>query len=669
MSDKRDHPEEIKKYKESHKNFETEWFGKSLGESGGFFDDVPVQFPSSSYYGPLPAPFFPTDPGFFDNVPENLSFRKSRQNSQRTDNASLGSNPHLPPQQSPPAQTYSQPGSSSRAINNNMLPLQTIDLKRSESFPEQSQISSKQIKILGSPTSDINLTNTSLRTISVGQINGQISSIQNIVVQQQNSVNLNNQERKDEQQHPANIPSIKKIQNEAPSFNLPPQKSEPIKASQTYQTNKIPPSYPSTVESKTHITFNPYESQKSYQPVTFQNAQTTQSQNQGLGYKQSKSENVASQAQLTPLQQPSVQPQQLQQNQHPQINNLTVQMTQPSNTLTSVFRHVSPSNDGSNTTFVNYVPYVPPTTNTSKYQQMQSSIGTEQLGAMRSSFDYGNSSYTSRQGGDKRSEEVGYFPYEIEAGNHSAVMNSLTEQFNRQQQNATIKQISSPYSQPTQQTADYQYGPKRIQIDTRNNQNTKIQPTVVGQQAQIGQVVNEQQIVNRPPSWSTGSHNVKFMNAVSVVKTETNAPIGVQKYPQPQQISANQERKYSAPPESYQTTNLSNKVESTYQPQGQVLTSYTFAQKPLLPPRTPNAKFVDHSNSMETNSHNYTTYSAETKLTGYTFNDPNSFPNQSYKAQSFLKPQTRPASIEKKRELSGDHVRVIGKGYVSTYQR
>lgn len=671
MSDKRDHPEEIKKYKESHKNFANEWFGKTGGESGGFFDDVPVQFPSSSYYGPLPAPFFPTDPGFFDNIPENLSFRKSRQNSQRTDNASHGSNPHLQQEMSSPTQTYSQPGSSSRAINSSLLPLQAGDLKRSESFPEQNQnqISSRQIKILGSPSNDINIPNSSMRTISVGQINNQITSIQNIGLQQQNSTKAANAERKEETQSVASIPSVKKIQSDPPTFNLPPSKPEPAKTTQTYQTNKVTPQYPPPVESKTNITFNPYEVQKSFQTVTFQNAQSSQNLNSNLGYKQTKSENVASQPQLTPIQQPSSQPQQQRQGQQSPTKNLNIPITQPTNNLTSVFRPTNPQNDNSNATFVNYIPYVPQTPSSNKYQQSTGSTGTDQLGTMRTSFDYGNSSYISIQGGDKRSEEVGYFPYEIEAGNHSAVMNNLNEQFNRQQQSASVKQFISPYNQSSQQTVDYQLGAKHIQIDTRNNTMTKISPSVLGQPTQAGQAANEPHITNRPPSWSTGSTNVKFMNAVSVVKTDTNTPISIQKYHQPQQISSNQDRKYSYPTESYSTTNLSNKVESTYQPQGQALTGYSFIQKPLPPTRTPNAKFVDHNNSMETNTLNYNTYSGDTKLTGYTFNDPNSFSAHTYKAQSFLKPQTRPASIEKKREFSGDVVRVVGKGYATTYQR
>lgn len=84
MSTKRDHPDEIKKYKASHKDLETDFFG--TGEDlnpANFFDDITVNVPSSSYYGPIPTPFFGTDPGFFDNINANLAFKKSKADSRR----------------------------------------------------------------------------------------------------------------------------------------------------------------------------------------------------------------------------------------------------------------------------------------------------------------------------------------------------------------------------------------------------------------------------------------------------------------------------------------------------------------------------------------------------------------------------------------------------------
>ena len=84
MSTKRDHPDEIKKYKASHKDLETDFLG--AGEDlnpANFFDDISVNVPSSSYYGPIPTPFFGTDPGFFDNINANLAFKKSKADSRR----------------------------------------------------------------------------------------------------------------------------------------------------------------------------------------------------------------------------------------------------------------------------------------------------------------------------------------------------------------------------------------------------------------------------------------------------------------------------------------------------------------------------------------------------------------------------------------------------------
>ena len=77
MSNKRDHPEEVKKYKESHKNVDQNFFGNEETPKN-FFDDVDHLInPISSYFGPAIAPFTGTDPGFFDFIPDP-NFKKSK---------------------------------------------------------------------------------------------------------------------------------------------------------------------------------------------------------------------------------------------------------------------------------------------------------------------------------------------------------------------------------------------------------------------------------------------------------------------------------------------------------------------------------------------------------------------------------------------------------------
>ena len=78
MSNKRDHPEEIKKYKESRKDLDPEYFDKHEAQgNANFFDDISVNFPTINSHSPMLTPFFGTDPGFFDDIPASR-FKKSR---------------------------------------------------------------------------------------------------------------------------------------------------------------------------------------------------------------------------------------------------------------------------------------------------------------------------------------------------------------------------------------------------------------------------------------------------------------------------------------------------------------------------------------------------------------------------------------------------------------
>lgn len=92
MSTKRDHPEEIKKFKASNKAFEKEFLEKSNAHGyNSFFDDIVVQAPSHNYHGPILTPFFGTDPGFFDNIMP-INFKKSRNEIRYSGNSESNSN-------------------------------------------------------------------------------------------------------------------------------------------------------------------------------------------------------------------------------------------------------------------------------------------------------------------------------------------------------------------------------------------------------------------------------------------------------------------------------------------------------------------------------------------------------------------------------------------------
>jgi len=637
MSNKRDHPEEIKKYKASHKDFENEWFGKASEASAGFFDDVPLQFPPTNFYGPIPTPFFGSDPGFFDNIPENLSFKKSRLESQRTELPKIVINP--------PRSGSSQPMSGNKT-QEPLAPLPLENLKRSESFNDPNSYSSRNITY---QTNEATINVPSSRNLLISQASSQPNSYRTInIAKANNSAQTIRTETKED---PPSVVSIKKIAGEIKPINIDVLKQsltfqpEPNQQSQPqYQKSHQTPVYTPAdrnnvfqVSKFETMTKNQFESTP-YSGITFQNATPGQPYKSGL--KLDANSFQPSQNQGKTVSMPATPPNSSKPNQPTGFP-------------------AKRSDDPAPIMFVNYL-QGPIVGSVSQNHNVQYKNQADQN---QLQIQYGKDIFYPKNGSTQNEtpqEEVRYFPYEIQEGNKSAVLNNLTEEFKRQEE----KQIAlkSNISNQLSPNIEIKSGVKTITLDTRgalpgtlSNNNTQ-QPSGALSKA-INQAVTYQKTGNYVSS------NVTFVNHGNSA---------------PHTVTANPQNRNLGFPGSTDDRKYSYGKEITSTPQ---TTTYTYTTPSIytnqnndLGQKTPNVKYVESSGSKGYTVTNYMTpasYSSpvnEIKTVNYSSNDPYGGLG-GVRTASFVKTSTRPGSIEKKREFSADQGKTFSRPIITTFQK
>lgn len=630
MSNKRDHPEEIKKYKASHKEFEAEWFSKGGNDSGGFFDDIPVQFPPSNYYGPVPTPNTVADPGFFDNIPENLSFKKSRQGSYRgSERGKIGDQ----------KQPNSQPGSSTRNIDAFATSLE--GMRKSDSYGDQNenQQSSRGIVMLASsdPNSSTNSSRNVVNSISANQ-QGSFKNLN--FPQHTTSIQALGGERKDDHV-PSAVISVKKISSDNGPLTFPNSKPDPLKQSSHYPVEPsnlapsqlshyhspvyVPPEKKNTgnvskfeTNSANYLDSQQFSTQQHKGPSNFQSFRI-QNYNDGQNYH----------LPTTQLNQ-SANPSHLTNGQQS-----TGQVTYQSPVSFVNYSHTNQTNQ---TTIRN--PYTS-TPNTSADTYSVKTIGTT---------DHHQNG--SRQS-EANQEEVRYFPYEISEGNHSAVLNSLSEEFKRQEEKS--KAHRSQFNNTYTPTVDTTTGIKKIQIDTRvtnpshsNGQKT-LPPLPTPKKTETNQPTKTSNL--------TGN-NVTFVDHFS-------KPIGQLSGQQRHNISSNDDRKTS-----YETGT------------GGAIGLTRYAQISLPTPMIPdaqsrqvsNVKFVDYqSNNNSSNGQPtqamYQRLGVDGRVQNFGGTETNNVMTLGTRTTSFLKVQARQGSLDKRRDYSADPSKGFGQHVLPAFQK
>lgn len=656
MSNKRDHPVEIKKYKESHRDFEAE-APKGGESSGGFFDDISIQFPPSNYYGPMPTPFFGNDPGFFDNIPENLSFKKSRQDTQRGDSL-RGEVQKLRPPVLTNGQN-SQPSSLTRDSNGLMSGL---ELRKADSLNVSNPGSSRGITILANNEYD---KTGSSRNIYVGQNNmGSFSNI-NYGGQQLSSQNVKTEAPK--QDAPA-VVSIKKIGGDLPSMTyLPPKpeasktqpsnyqtdsklgqgQSNPIQGYQAGESRTLgqnnlvqtpqaakaeikPPYQLSQYDSTNKFT---YDSIPPYNPMPLPGSAS----NPTLNYKSAKPDQGSSTlpppAQLKTLQAP-----------------LNPTSTTPK-VIQNPYRPLQ-TQDHNSVTFVNYHPASGGSFSQAK---LQTAHTTHSEPHTHSQTTIKNDYQSPEQA---QQAEVRYFPYEIQEGNVSSVHNTLNEQFERQEDNRQARMKTQPANvlQP-----EYKPAAKTFSIDLRPNTSGSTPSPISTPLSLASKKPADPLPSNRPTSYSSPANNVMFVNHVHPPTTQINyssqAPGQTRtttfSYQEEKKMSQNQEPKHYG--------------AVLPLPGQNVYPLTTFANESSSKPT--NIKYVDYNSSNGRGGTDYGSTANQVKSTNYSIGEQLGIPSNAIRTSSFIKPQTRPGSIEKPRESSADLGRVFGKQYVWANQK
>jgi hypothetical protein len=625
MSNKRDHPDEIKKYKASHKEFEAEWFG-SAGDSGGFFDDIPVQFPPANFHGPMPTPTTTADPGFFDNIPENLSFKKSRQGSYRGDRFKF-TDPKTP---------HSQPGSSTRSPD--AFNITQDASKKSDSFGEPTSQSSRGIVFL---TSDPNNAVNSSRNIMHQNTNSQPGSIRNIssFPQTATSIQTLGGERKDD---PPAVISVKKLNADVQPLSFPTSRPDPLMMSSPYPSEPSNPT-PAQISQFQSPAYVPSD-RKNMAPVSkFDPTSAHYADNKGHGNQNFQSPNAM----------PSFRVQS-----HPETQNYQSQSTQLKTSLIQQASVSAPhatqttyktqlgSYDQTPLTYVNYAhngqslstnvrnPFNP--TRTPSEPQSAKTIDPPHSDLRQSDTSY---------------DEVRYFPYDIPEGNQSQVFNNLNEEFKRQEEKQRVyrTQVANTYIP----TADVPSGIKKIQIDTRinppmtpallpNASHGHLPPLPITKKMDPNQVSKVGAYL---------SNNVTFVDhfAKPLTHYATNGRSNL--------VSTHEKKP------SYESTGTMGANVLTRNPPSSIPT-----QLMNDPSRGIGAKFVDFQQPNSSLPATYQRVGYDNRPQSYSSTEPQNVLGMN-RASSFMKVPVRQGSLEKRREFSAEPVRVFARQIHPTFHK
>lgn len=634
MSTKRDHPEEIKKYKASNKAFENDFYGNTNDHNPhSFFDDITVQIPSSSYYGPMLTPFFGNDPGFFDNV-NPANFKKSKVEVKQVNIES----------------EKSQRGSF--GVSSLINPSAQVDLKVSEVFidnknpliqPSLQQTSRRDSGGNQASTRDVLQVSSREITYSNRDI-GQFSNreIQQFTAHNQGSntsvtkknpisfpehVDTNYAVQSQKSQSDTYLVHYTKIPETIASNNTQYANPEVIKTNSTQYVN--------TEQIKSNKT-NPLMSE-----TAFFNIESHQQRESSGSGKSSQELKIQSGNNIQLLYHA---PKSTTEQDSGQFGQMKYQGSPPSSQTNirsnaypdaPVYRMVSQEVSNNQPT--------------SNYQQ----ISTEPVRSQVTK----NTTYQQAEidAQAKNDENVRYFPYEIQDGNHSMVINTLHDQFNKMQMNNSNKT-------PNFTKHEFNFGNDKVPIKTTNKNDLK---SVIAPDSQKLPLDN---IGPRVQGQRASSNVVQFVN-YHQFNTSGN---GFQS-PTPRNINPINQgtNKQTALPES-SLTNTQGSVTNTQgsvinaQPRSTGIVSSNYAPEPSQS-KGSNVKYVDYfvnrdSNPKEDDHRNKGFSLGSNAERGY---NEIGGPGKTIK---IYKPYVKESSVEKRSDTSPERSKYTGHPYFIPHQ-